>query len=271
KNEMTSKAIDQIDVSTDEDYLRSRFDLFLKYTVPSVNSQTRKEFEWLVLFSDQTPTHYRKEIEEIKNRCPHLSPIFLNSKINYKEFVTKYIKSKLDNKTPMNTTRLDNDDAIRNDFIQKIQKSVETLEEKDQVLIFPDGFQYEEKTGAIANYCFPENHFSTLICYGEEVNTILDYNHMEISKLYPTIFLEKSKAMWIEVIHDNNLLNRIYYTLENANNTVQDFRNFGLCISINKLSKVRQNLLILFNTPKNIWRLFKQYGIKKIGERMLKK
>ena len=38
----------------DEIYLEKRFELFDKYTFPSINAQTDKDFTWFLLFNDKT-------------------------------------------------------------------------------------------------------------------------------------------------------------------------------------------------------------------------
>ena len=57
-NFSTNKQLSKNDITSDENYLDDRFQLFFKYTVPSVISQTWKDFLWYVFFSDRTPDKY---------------------------------------------------------------------------------------------------------------------------------------------------------------------------------------------------------------------
>ena len=57
-----NKEIGAIDTATSEKYLSKRFELFEKYAVPSIKKQSKKNFIWLVLFSEDTPKKYAARV-----------------------------------------------------------------------------------------------------------------------------------------------------------------------------------------------------------------
>ena len=193
--------------SEDDYYLKSRFELFEKYTFPSVKSQSNINFKWLVLFSASTDKKY---IEHYINRyClefKNFIPIFIDDKEanNFRKIVLDYI-NKDNDKIYTITTRCDNDDIIHKDFISEIQSCVNNNETNELIISFSDGYQYEEKSRILRKYKFPTNHFTSLISnYNDK--TIYDFLHMDIMDSATCYFIN-GKRMWIEVIHENNLMN----------------------------------------------------------------
>ncbi|MGI5069714.1 hypothetical protein HRO26_00970 [Treponema pectinovorum] len=61
-----------------QDYLNNRLEIFEKYCLPSVEKQTCKNFTWLILFSENTPSYIRTRIDEYVERCPQIIPCYFN-------------------------------------------------------------------------------------------------------------------------------------------------------------------------------------------------
>lgn len=273
KNEMTSKYIDRIDVQVDKEYLDRRFELFFKYTVPSMKNQNCDNYSWLVLFSKKTPQKYKKIIERLEKEFVNFYPVYINTGENSKIIVKSIIEESF---TPKDhtciTTRLDNDDAVRYDFVEKIQKSTKNEKVTGSVLVFPNGFQYDQKKKIVTKYYFPDNHFSSLIDKKENFSkTILDYNHMEITSLFNTIFLNEKTEMWMEIVHNGNLLNRMFLNKRNIRTEIMDFSSFGLNEYSKSITRLEMYILVILNRPQNGIRLLCQYGLRKSCYKILRK
>ncbi len=135
--------------ATDPDkWMQDRLELFDKYCVPSVMSQSNKNFTWLVVFDPKTPSKFRERIERYrddgvlvplyaKSRCRDearvVASVFSGKLLRFLHFeaalpaAQDYVTRRLDKWTEyIITTRLDNDDAIHSDFVRRVQDLVPT-------------------------------------------------------------------------------------------------------------------------------------------------
>lgn len=258
---MLTKQLDVLDVSRDERYLEERFRLFFSYTVPSVINQTNKNFEWVILFSDNTPKKFKGRISELTDQNSFIHIIYVKDDEDSMVLLNNYImKKKCD---WIITSRVDNDDALALTFIDSIQLYVQKHQMEKYALIFNDGYQYEEKTGVMARYHFPKNHFSSLVSqYQPHPDNILNYGHMDIDKKVSLNEVNTVHPNWLEIVHDTNVSNRMHFLLKDIVTGKNEFEQFGIqnkFIAEKRKSIVRGILL----KPVNACRLLRQYGIKK--------
>jgi uncharacterized membrane protein len=126
KNKNWQKDREGVPVLTEE-WMSDRFKLFHRYCLPSVKNQNNQNFKWLVYFDEKTSNEYKQKIKQINGDYQNFNPIFVSdihkAKVHFAEFV------KSDNAKPNNsetektiiTSRLNNDDAVHSDFIDKVQ------------------------------------------------------------------------------------------------------------------------------------------------------
>lgn len=206
-----------------KEWLKKRFLLFESYCLPSIINQTDKEFNWLCFFDINTPSEYLERIEDYQLKCVQFVPFFLDD-YETKEHEIKMLdiirdlKDKTDN---LITIRLDNDDALRENFIQQIHSLGINQKQSKSIYSFISGMQYFEKYGIATKITYPDNHFLALIDleYNKKFTdkTVLSFRHDKINHLpYPFIQLSGFSAMWIEVIHSNNVANDIKKNLCNG-------------------------------------------------------
>ena len=102
-----------------EQWLDDRFRLFETYCLPSIQQQTYKDFVWIVLMSDDTPQMYRQRMSELCYQCRQLSPLYIknNDIERYHDIVKDKIRELKSQSSLLVTLRIDNDDAIRCDYI----------------------------------------------------------------------------------------------------------------------------------------------------------
>lgn len=258
---MLTRQLDVIDISRDEQYLENRFRLFYSYTVPSVTSQTNKKFEWIILFSDNTPERFKKRVNQLTDQYNFIHALYIKDDENSMDRLNAYIlKKKCD---WIITSRLDNDDALATSYIESVQEYFTQNEAKKYALVFNDGYQYEEKSGVMARYHFPKNHFSSLLSeYCPTPDNILNYSHMDIDK---TILLESistAYSNWLEIVHDTNVTNRMHFSMKDIVVDNTEFTRFGICgIQVANITKALRRYIML--KPDNLTTLLKKYGIKK--------
>lgn len=266
---MLTKQLDAIDVSRDEKYLDERFRLFFDYTVPSVVKQTVKEFIWVVLFSDNTPDKFKIRVKELEDCYSFIKIIYVKDDEESSKLLNDFIS--VNECDYCITSRVDNDDAIALTYIEAVRSYVENNEPEKYALIFNNGYQYEEKSGVLSKYHFPKNHFSTLVSpYEKDVDTILNYGHMDIGEQVPLAEVENDNPLWLEIVHETNVSNRMHHTSKDIITAKDAFEQFGIdnkLIASGFAGKLNALLLI----PGNAVRLLKQYGIKKTFAKIFEK
>lgn len=188
----------------DVDYLEERFAIFEKYTLPSIKKQTNQNFVWIILFHKKTPSKFLKRIKELKCKFDFVDLYFDEEE---KFCFSEYCNNNGEVNDFFITTRIDNDDMLGEDYISKIQEYAnENLH--TCILSFEKGLKYELSSQKKYLYNEKCNHFISMISPKEEY--ILQYNHSKIlDSGKEIVMLNTNKPMWIEVIHNSNVINQI--------------------------------------------------------------
>lgn len=190
-------------------WLDERFAIFETYCLPSVKNQSNQNFEWLVFFDVDTPEPYIQKINAIAQHYSNFIPIYIDGFKALGNALHDYIKaSQPDTKTHVITSRLDNDDTIHKDFIKTIQdlyvpepKTVIDLRLGYQVIVLNDT-QTE-----IRKYQLQYNPFLSVITSLENFDNIMTQKH-DYWRTFPKTIVNDTDYLWIQIIHQNNKLNR---------------------------------------------------------------
>lgn len=194
----------------DEEYLNSRFVLFERYCLPSVQHQTCTDFTWLVLFDEETPECFCEKIATYQVDCKTFTPIFLPLYHNYNDAYREIGLQYAQGVDWLISTRIDNDDAIHAYYVEEIQHFFRTQTfEKVCVASFPDGLQFHEYSKALFHLHQSGNHFISLMepVKGNIVHTILDFDHTQVKNSIPIIAIPQAQPMWLEIVHGTNIIN----------------------------------------------------------------
>jgi hypothetical protein len=105
-------------------YLSSRLDLFERYCIPAIASQTNRNFIWLVCFDQQTPIEIRDRLAKLVEAEPLLRLRFLPTVTDKKAFWSELVQAEIDaapiRPSHVITTNLDNDDGLHREFIDRV-------------------------------------------------------------------------------------------------------------------------------------------------------
>lgn len=196
-----------------EEWLKRRFELFEKYCYPSICGQTTKNFKWLVLFNSETPEKYKAIIERYQQDCPLFRPVFIQPYDDEIQQVIHLIKKEAS--TPyVITTRIDNDDMIKNDYMEFIQNSFRP-EYTNTFLFYRFGYQLNTKKSLLLKFGDDFNHFESRVELIENLQTVyvendrhdLIYKYGEVVGIADKGLSNDYNGMWIEVVHDCNVVN----------------------------------------------------------------
>ncbi len=181
----------------DEKWLNERLALFETFTYPSVVAQTDQHFKWVGLVHKDSSQWFFDSLLAF----PRMTV----------ESVDFDVEAAIRGEASIN---LDSDDAISRDFVSEangVKFEGETL--------FVRGIRHRVMTNAwYATNC-PTGHFN--IVYHPEL-TVLDFPHGRSKKL-PHNLVDHKRPMWLEVIHEDNIANK----LKKAKSSVDVGREFA--------------------------------------------
>jgi hypothetical protein len=200
---LTRFNLPMIEADLDEGWLRYRLDLFRRFTLPSVETQTATSFRWLVLVDPASPPWLLDELaSSLDDERYEVVPMTRLGEVG--PLALRQIDAHADpGTTHLLTTRLDNDDALAVDFVAAIQRGFS--EQSFEFLNFPSGAQLAN--GRVRLVPHRANPFITLVerlVPGAVPRGAYLCSHMEIAAHGPVRQL-RTHPMWLQVIHDRNL------------------------------------------------------------------
>ena len=187
-------------------WLAGRFELFEKYCLPSVASQTIKEFEWIIFFDNTTSDHFREKIITLQKVFPfraeftHLSDM--------REIAPQAVR-KNHSANWLLTSRLDSDDILAVDHVARLRAIIGPV--RSQVINFLEGtiLSVNRKGPRLYRIEDHSNPFASLLePLRPEAKTIWGEKHVDISKMTPVRQIAGRPA-WMQIVHGGNVSNRI--------------------------------------------------------------
>ncbi len=158
-----------------------KFEVFEKVTLPSVLSQTNKEYKWLIFASNYLPQIYKERLANLLDQHAQIELRFVESFKEIGNILKTYPLEK-----NYATVRLDDDDGIGKKLVELLQ----LYKDKDQSIIsFPYGNQYKLENGAVL--VSENDHFVQKIALGlSAINMNIQNcgNHKEVDQHYRVIY-----------------------------------------------------------------------------------
>ncbi len=103
------------------EYFEYRFNIFKSVTLKSFQQQTNQNFVILLLHSESMPYHYKQKFMELENENTFLYNIFLkDNQDSFDEAIINSADYVAFKENIAVTFRIDNDDAVQNDFVEKL-------------------------------------------------------------------------------------------------------------------------------------------------------
>ena len=212
-----------------EEYLDKRFEIFDKYTFPSVNAQTDKDFTWFIMLNGKTPQKYRDIFEEYK-KAANMNLILkyvdnFDSSISKNQNFSNFLNDDFKNHNCkwFLTCRCDNDDMLSKDYIKKMKENFRPVHK--MFINFDNGYNFNIKTNALNNYEHNSSHFIGYVERNFKNKKIITVNNCDhsICKAYGVVRrIRDNKPVWCEICHDTNIVN----TFRGIPSSEEDIRYF---------------------------------------------
>ncbi len=214
------------DVGIDPAWLSHRFELFEKICLPSVINQIERDFHWVLLVSDRTPSKFIVRLVDGLSSVPSPVSMVLVTKYSEDSFLTAIANCLEYPVDRVVTTRLDNDDAMARDYMADVRLETSLLPiNRNFVINFRQGCQ-ATKDGISARNA-PLNPFLSLVSSPDNLQTAFATHHGRMNDVGTLIDKVGVTAKWMQVIHGQNLQNRL---LTNESCSENYLHNFALAI-----------------------------------------
>jgi len=186
----------------EEPYFSKRLEIFENITLRSLDSQSEKNFLFLVYHRKSCPANKRLIFKRLEAKHPYLINVYTKEGILLPDHVRK---------ADLLTFRLDNDDGVPKDFIARLNEIRYKLKNRnapDTVISCPLALI----VGKISEKKFVYNlrnlysNSMGLAMYSPHGSTIFDAGgHMEVKHKFPMEILQGQGGF--QILHDSNLYN----------------------------------------------------------------
>lgn len=196
------------------DWLRSKRDAFLRYCLPSVLAQSRRDFVWLIGFGERTD-----EVEEILAACaphPFIKPVFLTGGGRKLADAVRAEHAARGAAAHVMTVRLDCDDALNVHYFYNMQVAARAAIEAGQIgadrpavaLCFSFGAKLAGESWCPA--VWQQNPFLALLEPGDRpLQTVFSRAHGKIHEVADSRDIHTLQPMWLQVVGQDNVMNRL--------------------------------------------------------------
>lgn len=164
----------------DEAWLQRRMKLFMDYCLPSVETQSCKDFHWLIVIDKNSPGWFREELRRVTRSVQNISicemETFMGGGLK-----CEIEKRVIDEISCIGTCRLDTDDAISSDYVTTIRGFLLKNQTFNGIITFRNGYFTER--GRVYKIDYPNNSFN---CFVTRLSgnwfTCYHYNHHKIDE-----------------------------------------------------------------------------------------
>lgn len=184
-------------------WLQDRVQLFERFTVPSVSSQTAAgKFGWLVFFDHESPVWLIDRLRPLVERGI-FTPIY-GDQFTSQEVVTHARSLTGGRGSVLITTNLDNDDGLAVDFIERLQRLARPGE--TTALYLRNGLILAGDRAYLRHD--PQNAFASVAEPWEGARTVWRDWHNMLHK-HMAVRADGGRPAWLQVVHSRNVSNRV--------------------------------------------------------------
>ena len=185
----------------EDPYFTDRFNVFYNITLESFKNQTNKDFILCIYHTDQIPEDKKRLFDKIEKEYPFVRCVYVPDD---KMPIPEDLKEQ-----NMLTFRIDNDDGVPVDFIDRLKNTIDSTDEINFAITIPKIRKImrvgeDEYKTVTANY--PSNSMGEAY-YTNKNKTIMDLgNHTNIHKRFKTKILNGNGGL--QIINSYNVANK---------------------------------------------------------------
>lgn len=185
----------------EDPYFTDRFNVFYNITLESFKNQTNKDFILCIYHTDQIPEDKKRLFDKIEEDFPFVRCVYVPDD---KMPIPEDLKEQ-----NMLTFRIDNDDGVPVDFIDRLRNTIDSTDEINFAITIPKIRKImrvgeDEYKTVTANY--PSNSMGEAY-YTNQNKTIMDLgNHTNIHKRFKTKTLNGNGGL--QIINSYNVANK---------------------------------------------------------------
>ena len=174
----------------DRPWLETRIDRLVKFTIPSLKSQSDSTFKWLVGVDSSVP---RDVIDRLISVLPSFAvAVITSSKTTFNAAISDRLRKEGRSRI---TVRLDSDDALGKEFIARVRKA---CTQDGVVYNFPFGLGFFERDGFAVKKIIRASPF--IATRGNPDSHILTFGlHSGVGDKAPLIEIPSARPMWLKV------------------------------------------------------------------------
>ncbi len=188
-----------------DDWMEDRMKLFENFCLPSIQNQTNLNFTWLLYLDITTKDFFKNRIAELIKGRSNIQVFYIDGMPLFYKSIQNYISANSNSKPFLITSRIDNDDCVRKDFINEIQKKFNS--QNYQAIDIIKGYSLQiEPTYMLGKKEHLYNPFISLIEKNINPKTVWLNNHTQWKK-EKNITQIKDKRLWMSIIHEKNKVN----------------------------------------------------------------
>jgi len=183
-----------------QNWMEHRFKLFDRFTFPSVKAQLNQDFKWLVFFDAGTDKSWIEPYLEYEN----FIPVFVETSLDRRRAFEEHLDG-----IPefLIMTRLDNDDAIREDFIARVQG--EFRRQETEFINLARGYVWNDVRQDLYAAQVSASPFISMIQKYKGWRSIYGVQHKQACTWGHVKEIAEDPA-WLIVVHGRNRLNRVF-------------------------------------------------------------
>ena len=187
-------------------WLDDRFALFEKYTLPSVEAQTCKDFSWVLLVNMEFPHFTHTDADRLTgygHKVWFVDTVWdrekVGSEFDYGDMLRAHFEENW-----FITSRLDSDDMLGPHYIEGIQSM---FTEERQWIGFDNGLVYHAASGVWFTRKYKNSPFVSLVESYDTIKGVYQFPHTAATKKYSYVSVDDKTPGWVQVIHDSNIKN----------------------------------------------------------------
>ena len=190
------------------DWLSTRFHLFETFCLPSVAAQTSKDFTWIIYFDKDTPEIFKQRVKDLQQQVPfeaYYTGLFPAS--GWPQSISEVLGGI---PAQVLTSRLDNDDALANDYMARTATAALGLDPSPRIgIVLTNGFIRSARRAYRIRH--PSNAFISWLERGDlpqPVLTAMGIAHIEAALSGPLLQVP-GEGGWLQVVHGANVSNKV--------------------------------------------------------------